>query len=49
MTTRETQARVAELEATVRMLARGVIRALSGQARFTEQDFERLRELIGDA
>lgn len=48
-TTAALERRVRELEATVRFLARGLLRATSGQtSAYTEQDFERLRELISD-
>lgn len=48
-TTAALERRVSELEATVRFLARGVLRASSGQtSAYTERDFERLRELAGD-
>lgn len=49
-TTAELEQRIADLEATVAFLARGVKRAASGQGgAYTAEDFERLDELAGDA
>jgi hypothetical protein len=40
--------RIQQLERDVKFLARGLVRALSGRASFTEQDTERLLELAGE-
>jgi hypothetical protein len=40
--------RIKQLERDVKFLARGLLRALSGRASFTEQDTERLLKLVGE-